>query len=269
MPSRRRARGSSHRLDPAITCALDGEQTRQPRGNARAVARDIGWTVSDSATAASRTASNSSSTTGLAALGAAATAGATSARTLSTDIGNSRSWTATGLAGRPDTGSDWSVWARASEGGFEIAAAQVALAVEEPPVAVVELGRLHARPETRADLAYIPHQDPLQLGVSEMRPNASPAALDVVILHSGRYPAGGPMPTREYSVDEFVQLPYCGWDSRPETLPLDVEECATALYLAHGALNRAAELLKVSPARLNRVVRRSPRLQRLRVDLAG
>jgi hypothetical protein len=118
MPARRLARGSSHRVRPAITCALDGEQTRQPRGSARAVAGDIGWTVSVSATAASSSSMRfSNSTTCLAALGAAATAGARSARTLSTDIRNSRSWMATGLAGRPDTGSDWPVLARASEGG--------------------------------------------------------------------------------------------------------------------------------------------------------
>jgi hypothetical protein len=99
MPARRRACGSSHLLRPAITCAL-GEQTRQPRGSARAVAGDIGWTVSVSATAASSSPMRFwSSTTCLAALGAAATAGARSARTLSTDIRNSRSWTATGWPG--------------------------------------------------------------------------------------------------------------------------------------------------------------------------
>ena len=73
----------------------------------------------------------------------------------------------------------------------------------------------------------------------------------------------------EPSPAEFEPLPFYPFDERSLSLPLDVEECATALYLAHGALNRAAELLKVSPARLNRVVRRSPRLQRLRADLAG
>ena len=71
------------------------------------------------------------------------------------------------------------------------------------------------------------------------------------------------MPTREYSVDEFVQLPYFAWDSRPETLPLDVDECATALYLGGGDVKDAASRLKVTPARLAKLIRRSPRLQRL------
>jgi hypothetical protein len=91
---------ANRRLGPPITCALDGEQTRQPGGSARAVAGDIGWTVSVSATVASSSPMRfSSSTTCLAALGATATAGARSARTLSTDIRNSRSWTATGSPG--------------------------------------------------------------------------------------------------------------------------------------------------------------------------
>jgi hypothetical protein len=66
---------------------------------------------------------------------------------------------------------------------------------------------------------------------------------------------------------EFEPLAYFPWDSRPETLPLDVEEAATALYLAQGDINRAAARLKVTPARLNRTIRKSPRLIRLRVEL--
>jgi hypothetical protein len=69
------------------------------------------------------------------------------------------------------------------------------------------------------------------------------------------------------SPDEFVQLPYFGWDTRPETVPLDVEECATAIYLAKGDIRAAAARLKVTVAKLNRMVRRYPRLQRLRDDL--
>jgi hypothetical protein len=68
---------------------------------------------------------------------------------------------------------------------------------------------------------------------------------------------------RERDASEFLPLPYFPWLSRPETLPLDPDEAATALYLAKGNPAAAAALLKVSPARLNRVVRRSPRLQRL------
>ena len=57
-----------------------------------------------------------------------------------------------------------------------------------------------------------------------------------------------------------------GWKGRSR-LPLDIEEAATALFLKHGDLDAAAARLKVTPARLNRVVRRSPRLMRLKAVL--
>jgi hypothetical protein len=60
---------------------------------------------------------------------------------------------------------------------------------------------------------------------------------------------------------EFLPLPYFVWDSRPETLPLDVEECATALYLADGDLKAAAALLKVTVAQLRKPIRKTHRLQ--------
>ena len=72
---------------------------------------------------------------------------------------------------------------------------------------------------------------------------------------------------RRLSPEEFVQLPFFPWASRPESYPLDVEEIATALYLENGNVHAAAALLKVTPARLMKVVRRSPRLQRLRAQL--
>jgi hypothetical protein len=62
---------------------------------------------------------------------------------------------------------------------------------------------------------------------------------------------------------EFIPLPFYSWDERPITLPLDADECATAIHLAHGELVHAAELLKVPIVRLNRLVRQSPRLQRV------
>jgi hypothetical protein len=74
---------------------------------------------------------------------------------------------------------------------------------------------------------------------------------------------------REYLVDGFTQLPYFGWDSRPETLALDVDECMTALFLAGGDVGAAAALLKVSVPRLNKVIRRVPKLGRLRDDLVS
>lgn len=68
---------------------------------------------------------------------------------------------------------------------------------------------------------------------------------------------------------EFLPLPYYAWERRPSTSRIDDEEAATALYLAEGELEVAAQLLKVEPLRLIRVVRRSPRLTRLHAELAS
>jgi hypothetical protein len=46
-------------------------------------------------------------------------------------------------------------------------------------------------------------------------------------------------------------------------LPIDDDEAATAIHLAHGELSRAAVLLKVGLHRLTRLVKRSPKLQRI------
>jgi hypothetical protein len=62
---------------------------------------------------------------------------------------------------------------------------------------------------------------------------------------------------------EFLPLPFYPWTERPSTLPLDADECATAIHLAHGDLPAAASLLKVPIVRLNRSLRASPRLQRI------
>ena len=51
---------------------------------------------------------------------------------------------------------------------------------------------------------------------------------------------------RRPTPDEF--FPYFGWLERPLDLPLDVEECATAIYLKNGDLDAAAARLK-GPAR--------------------
>lgn len=67
--------------------------------------------------------------------------------------------------------------------------------------------------------------------------------------------------------DEFLPLPYYPYDKRPSTTSIDVEEAATALYLAEGEISVAAATLKVEPLRLMRVIRRSPRLQRLHAEL--
>jgi hypothetical protein len=67
---------------------------------------------------------------------------------------------------------------------------------------------------------------------------------------------------------EFVPLPMYPWLERPATLPLDQDEAATAIHLAHN-LPDAAALLKVPEIRLKRLVRSSPRLQRVLEESFG
>ena len=64
--------------------------------------------------------------------------------------------------------------------------------------------------------------------------------------------------------DEFLPLPFYPWDERPPGLPLDHDECATAIHLAGGSLEAAAKLLKTPLHRLSRSLRASPRLQKVR-----
>ena len=63
---------------------------------------------------------------------------------------------------------------------------------------------------------------------------------------------------------EFIPLPFYGWAERPSTLPLDPDECATAIHIAKGDIPAAAALLKVPEFKLNRMVRHHPRLVRVR-----
>lgn len=55
-------------------------------------------------------------------------------------------------------------------------------------------------------------------------------------------------------------LPTMPYDERPVELPLDVEECRTAIWQCRGNISLAAQLMKVKPARLRRFVASSPRL---------
>jgi hypothetical protein len=66
---------------------------------------------------------------------------------------------------------------------------------------------------------------------------------------------------------EFLPLPHFPWLLKPDSLPLDTDEHATALYLANGDLPAAADLLKVTTAQLNKPISRQPRLQQLIMDL--
>ena len=62
---------------------------------------------------------------------------------------------------------------------------------------------------------------------------------------------------------EFIPLPFYGWAERPATLPLDPDECATAIHIARGDIPAAAALLKIPQFKLEREVRRHPNLARI------
>ena len=62
---------------------------------------------------------------------------------------------------------------------------------------------------------------------------------------------------------EFIPLPFYPWEERPSTLPLDPDECATAIHIAQGDLPAAAALLKVPLYKLQRQLTHHPRLQRV------
>jgi hypothetical protein len=62
---------------------------------------------------------------------------------------------------------------------------------------------------------------------------------------------------------EYEPLPHYGWEERPLTIPIDIEEAATAIHLAKGVITTASQLLKVGETRLRRVIRNHPRLQRI------
>jgi hypothetical protein len=78
----------------------------------------------------------------------------------------------------------------------------------------------------------------------------------------------GGFPVRRPQADEFLPLPQFFWDSRPETLPISLEEAETAIFLANGDLNAAAARLKVTRVRLNKPIRKYAQLQRLIAALA-
>ena len=76
---------------------------------------------------------------------------------------------------------------------------------------------------------------------------------------------------RRPEADEFLPLPFFPWIERPQSIPLDVEEAATALFLENGDVGRAAERLRMTVGQLNRVIRKSPRLAAAhrRLDAGG
>jgi hypothetical protein len=59
---------------------------------------------------------------------------------------------------------------------------------------------------------------------------------------------------------DLQPIPTQPWDERPDSLPLQVEEVRTALWLESGSIPKAAIRLKVASHRLRRFVSNSPRL---------
>lgn len=62
--------------------------------------------------------------------------------------------------------------------------------------------------------------------------------------------------------DDLIPIPTQPWNERPAELPLDVEECRTALWTFRGNISDAANYLKVPSSRLRRFVANSPYLSR-------
>lgn len=60
--------------------------------------------------------------------------------------------------------------------------------------------------------------------------------------------------------DDLVALPTMPYEERPLDLPLDVEECRTALWMASGNVTEAARILKSTSIRLRSFIRKSPYL---------
>lgn len=60
---------------------------------------------------------------------------------------------------------------------------------------------------------------------------------------------------------DLVPLPTMPYSERPLSLPLDREECRTAVWRTRGNISEAAALLKVSSSRLRTFVKNSPYLQ--------
>jgi hypothetical protein len=61
---------------------------------------------------------------------------------------------------------------------------------------------------------------------------------------------------------DLTTLPTMPYAERPDDLPLDVEECRTAIWMTKGNITEAADILKISSARLRRFVRASVYLSR-------
>lgn len=58
-----------------------------------------------------------------------------------------------------------------------------------------------------------------------------------------------------YQPNDLIPLPTMPYDERPAELPLDREECRTALWRAKGNVSEAAKLLKVPSLRLRNFIK--------------
>jgi hypothetical protein len=69
------------------------------------------------------------------------------------------------------------------------------------------------------------------------------------------------MDDSDHSVpNDLVALPTMPYSERPSELPLDPEECRTAIWMASGNVTEAAKLLKITSIRLRAFVKKSPYL---------
>src|SRR5262245_44564645 len=59
---------------------------------------------------------------------------------------------------------------------------------------------------------------------------------------------------------DLVPLPTAPYAERPVSLPLDVEECRTAIWMVRGNITEAAKLLKITSLRLRQFIKKSPYL---------
>lgn len=59
---------------------------------------------------------------------------------------------------------------------------------------------------------------------------------------------------------DLVALPTMPYNERPPELPLDIEECRTAIWMASGNITEAAKLLKTTSIRMRAFVKKSPYL---------
>lgn len=59
---------------------------------------------------------------------------------------------------------------------------------------------------------------------------------------------------------DLVSLPTMPYSERPSELPLDPEECRTALWMSSGNVTEAAKLIKVTSIRLRNFIKKSPYL---------